>query len=127
MKSFQRTDRLGEFMQRELAQIIQLQMRDPRVSFVNVNKVAVTRDLSVAKVYVSTLGEEAENIAMVEVLNKAASFLRTVLAKKIQARIMPELRFVFDDTQLHGARIDKLLGELDIPDDAPTTPDDNEH
>ena len=127
MKSFQRTDRLGEFMQRELAQIIQLQMRDPRVSFVNVNKVAVTRDLSVAKVYVSTLGEEAENIAMVQVLNKAASFLRTVLAKKIQARIMPELRFVFDDTQLHGARIDKLLGELDIPDDDPITSENDDH
>lgn len=120
MKSFQRTDRLGQFIQRELAQIIQQKMRDPRVSFVNVNKVAVTRDLSVAKVYTSTLGEEAANREMVGVLNKAASYLRTELAKKLQTRIIPELRFVFDDTQLHGARIDKLLGELDFSEEEPS-------
>lgn len=115
--SFHRTDRLGEFIHRELAELIQHKMRDPRVSMVNVNKVRVTRDLSVATVYVSTLGDEAENKDMLAVLQKAASFLRTSLAPILKTRIIPELRFVYDDTQLRGAKIDKLLAELNIPDD----------
>lgn len=117
MKSFQRIDRIGELMHRELAQIIQLKMRDPRIGLVNVNKVKVARDLSIARVYVSTLGEEPDNLYMVEVLNKAGSFLRTELAKKIQVRVMPILRFIFDDTQLRGNRIDLLLNQIDVQDD----------
>ncbi len=117
MKSFQRIDRIGELMHRELAQIIQLKMRDPRIGLVNVNKVKVARDLSIARVYVSTLGEEPDNLHMVEVLNKAGSFLRTELAKKIQVRVMPILRFIFDDTQLRGNRIDLLLNQIDVQDD----------
>lgn len=124
MKSFQRTDRLGQLILREVATIIQLKMRDPRVHFVNVNTVKVTRDLSLAKVYVSTLGEEKESIEMVNVLNKAAGFLRTELAKKIQARLIPELRFIFDDTQLRGTRIDDILA---IPDIASLEPLQEDH
>jgi len=114
MKSFNRTDRLGQLIHRELAQIIQLKMRDPRVSFVNVNQVKVTRDLSLARVYVSTLGDKSENLDMAKVLNHAAGFLRSELAKIMKVRIMPELRFIFDDTALYGAHIDKILNELEV-------------
>jgi ribosome-binding factor A len=116
MKSFQRTDRLGQLILREIATIIQLKMRDPRVSFVNVNTVNVTRDLSLARIHVSTLGDERNNLDMVKVLNKAAGFLRTELAKKIEARLIPELRFIFDDTQLRGNRIDDILSIPEIAD-----------
>jgi len=114
MKSFNRTDSLGQLIHRELAQIIQLKMRDPRVSFVNVNQVKVTRDLSLARVYVSTLGDKSENLDMAKVLNHAAGFLRSELAKIMKVRIMPELRFIFDDTALYGAHIDKILNELEV-------------
>ena len=117
MKSYQRTDRLGELIHRELAEIIQHKMRDPRVELVNINKVKVTRDLSLARVYVSTLGDAAKNQEVVAVLNKAASYLRTVMAPAVTARIIPALRFIYDDTQLRGQRIDKLLSDLDISDE----------
>ena len=125
MKSFQRIDRISELMHRELAQIIQLKMRDPRIGLVNVNKVKVARDLSIARIYVSTLGEESDNLQMVTVLNKAGSFLRTELAKHIQVRVMPVLQFIFDDTQIRGNRIDQLLNQISIDDEpSPSEPED---
>lgn len=117
MKSFQRTDRLSQQVQRELADLIQHEMRDPRVVYAHLHKVRVTRDLSVARVYVSALGDEEENIRVVEVLNKAASFLRTMLAQRINIRFTPALRFIFDDTLLRSGRIDKILVDVELPEE----------
>ena len=117
MKSFKRTDRLGELIQRELSQLIKDKMSDPRLGVVTIVKVKVVRDLAYAKVYVSTLGDEKANEQLVTILSRAAGYLRTLLAQRVQIRSIPALRFIFDDSQLHGDRISKLLKDLPISDE----------
>ncbi len=119
MRSFKRTDRLDELIQRELSQLIKDKMNDPRLGLVTVVKVKVSRDLAYAKVYVSTLGDEKANEELVLVLSRAAGYLRTLLAQRIQIRSVPTLQFIFDDSQLHSNRISQLLKDLPISDESP--------
>lgn len=112
-KEFKRTSRVGDFLKQELAGLIQLEVRDPRVGMVSVTGVEVSRDLSHASVYVTVLGkdsaeEAAESIAA---LNHAAGFLRTQIAKISNARTTPKLRFVFDASIGRGARMSKLIDD----------------
>ncbi|MFT3930243.1 MAG: 30S ribosome-binding factor RbfA [Spongiibacteraceae bacterium] len=112
-KEFKRTSRVGDFLKQELAGLIQLEVRDPRVGMVSVTGVEVSRDLSHASVFVTVLGkdsaeEAAESIAA---LNHAAGFLRTQIAKISNARTTPKLRFVFDASIGRGARMSKLIDD----------------
>lgn len=108
-KTFSRTDRIGELIQRELAKIIPKEIRDPRVGLVSVAAVKVTRDLSYAKVYITRLGDPAEGKEAVKALNKASAFLRFHLAQQVQLRAMPQLQFVYDETILTGNALAALI------------------
>lgn len=111
-RDYARTDRVGQQIQKEVAMIIQREVKDPRLGMVTVNAVEITRDLAYAKVFVTffTLeGQSAEE--SVAILNEAASYIRTLLAKRIKARIMPELRFVFDKSMIEGVRMSNLVNE----------------
>lgn len=111
-REFSRTDRVGQEIQKEVAMIIQREVKDPRLGMVTVNAVEVTRDLAYAKVFVTflTIGEQTEE-ASIEVLNEASGFIRSILAKRIKARIMPELRFVFDKSMAEGVRMTSLVNK----------------
>ena len=116
-RDYARTDRVSQQIQKEVAMIIQREVKDPRLGMVTVNAVEVTRDLAYAKVFVTffTLeGQSAEE--SVAILNDAASYVRTLLAKRIKARIMPELRFVFDQSMIEGVRMTGLVNDA-IADD----------
>jgi ribosome-binding factor A len=113
MLAVSRDLKVADFIRDELARIIQLEMRDPRVgSFVSVNDVRVSRDLSYAEVYVSSLqaNSEAEQEALIEVLNKASGFFRSTLAKRHKMRTTPKPRFHYDLLVEEGPRIEKLIG-----------------
>ncbi len=112
-KEYSRTQRVADQLQRELAELIQLEMKDPRMGMVTVSHVDVSRDLSVANVYVSFLGlEEQEKIdESMQVLNKAAGFLRSQLARTIKLRFTPQLRFHFDNSLRRGAFLSSLIDE----------------
>ena len=110
-KEFHRADRVADAMRRELARLIQHEVRDPRVGMVNVNDVEVSRDLTVAKVYVTLVGEDDRSkidVSM-EALNKAAGFLRSQLAKEIQIRTIPRLQFRYDETSVRGQHLSALI------------------
>ncbi|MFC6632831.1 30S ribosome-binding factor RbfA [Microbulbifer taiwanensis] len=110
-REFHRADRVADAMRRELAQLIQQEVRDPRLGMVNVNDVEVSRDLAVAKVFVTFVGEDDRakiNISM-EVLNKAAGFLRSQLARAIQMRSIPRLQFRYDETSVRGQELSALI------------------
>ncbi|WP_226702052.1 30S ribosome-binding factor RbfA [Microbulbifer elongatus] len=110
-KEFHRADRVADAMRRELARLIQHEVRDPRVGMVNVNDVEVSRDLTTAKVFVTLVGEDDRNkidISM-EALNKAAGFLRSQLAKEIQIRTIPRLQFRYDETSVRGQHLSALI------------------
>jgi ribosome-binding factor A len=108
-KEFKRTDRLGELLQRELAVLIQKEIKDPRLGLVTVNAVQVTRDLAYAKVYVTFLVDDNQIPENLEILNNAASFLRTVLAKQIKVRTIPQLQFVYDASVREGSKLSSLI------------------
>ncbi len=111
-REFARTDRVSQEIQKEVAMIIQREVKDPRLGMVTVNAVEVTRDLAYAKVFVTFFTLEGQNVDQsVEILNEAASYIRTLLAKRIKARIMPELRFVYDKSMVEGVRMTTLVNK----------------
>ncbi len=109
-REFARTDRVSQEIQREVAMIIQREVKDPRLGMVTVNAVEVTRDLAYAKIFVTFFTLEGQNVDVsLEVLNEASSYIRTLLAKRIKARIMPELRFIYDSSMVDGVRMTTLV------------------
>jgi ribosome-binding factor A len=110
-KDFSRTLRVADQIQRSLAQLIQLEVSDPRVGLVNINDVEVSRDYAIARVFVTFVDREsqAECEQSVEALNKAAGFLRVHLAKSLNTRTTPRLQFVYDMSAIEGPKIDRLI------------------
>lgn len=105
--------RVADFVRDEMALIIQREMRDPRVGLVSINEVKVSRDLSYADVYVSTLtdSEEPERVELVEVLNKAAGYFRSELAKRHKMRTTPKMRFHYDSLAESAPRMESLIAQ----------------
>ncbi len=110
-REFSRTERVAEQLQRELALILQREIKDPRVGMPTVLAVEVTRDLQHAKVFVSFLGkDEPEEVAQaLKVLDKAEGFIRTTLAGRVRMRVMPQLHFVHDTSVLRGQAMSSLI------------------
>lgn len=113
VQEFDRSQRVADFLMRELAQLIQRSLRDPRIGMVSVNDVEVSRDLAHARVYVSFMeaasGQEAR--PLVDVLNRAAGFMRTEIARRSTMRTVPRLRFHYDASSGQGRRLSKLIEE----------------
>lgn len=107
-----RTGRVNEQIKKELSQLIQTEMKDPRIGFITVTGVEATNDLSQAKVYLSVLGDDEQKAGTLKALEKASGFLRSELGKRIRLRHVPELIFKFDESIAYGSHIEKLLGEI---------------
>jgi ribosome-binding factor A len=114
-----RTERLGEEFREILAEAIH-GLKDPRVGFVTVTGVKVSRDLRVAWVYYSVLGDDKAQAGTRAGLRSAGSFLRRELGRQIHLKVTPELRFERDALIESGERIDQLLGRA-LPEDADGT------
>jgi len=110
-KDFSRTRRVGEQIQRELAVLIQQEIKDPRLGMVTVSAVDVSRDLSVAKVFVTVLDEEHDMKQTLDVLERAAGFLRHCLGKSMSLRCVPTLKFIYDASVSHGNRLSSLIDD----------------
>ena len=95
-------------MQRELAQLIQQEVKDPRVGMVTVSAVEVSRDISHAGVYVSRL-DDGDMAATLTALEHAAGFLRREIGRRMSLRIVPQLKFVHDTSIEQGARLSDLI------------------
>ncbi len=109
--SKRRPEQVAETIRQVVAATLLGELRDPRVGFVTVTDVQVTRDLSVATVRVSVMGEENRAGAL-EGLESAAGFLRSKVSKALSTRIVPELRFELDRGWEHAARIERILSDL---------------
>jgi ribosome-binding factor A len=108
MKEFQRTDRLGTELRRELAELLREKVKDPRVGMVTVQEVRVSRDLSHAKIYFTCMGDDAKGTE--RLLNRQLSgFLRHELARRIRARTIPQLHFAYDESIERGEYLDDLI------------------
>lgn len=112
-RDFSRTDRVSQQIQKEVAVIIQRDIKDPRVGMATVSSVEVSKDLSFARVYVTLYNNDDQKAqAAVNVLNEACGFIRSLLGKRIRARIMPQLKFELDKSLTDGMRISNLVDEV---------------
>ena len=114
-REFKRTDRVGEQIQRELAWLLQREVKDPRVGLVTISEVRVSRDMSYADVYVTLLSTEELDEASpqvqqaLKVLQGAAGFLRGAVGRAMKLRTVPQLRFHFDAVAGQSRHLDALI------------------
>lgn len=108
-KNFSRTARVAEQIRRELAELIQLELKDPRIGMVTLTDVEVTPDYAHAKVFYTLLGDAAGIEAAQAGLTHAAGFLRSALHTRMRLRVTPQLQFVYDASVEHGARLSQLI------------------
>lgn len=117
-KSYLRTGRVAEQIQRELAELVQMEVKDPRVGLVTLTGVEVTQDYAHAKIYFTTM-KSAEQAAKAQAgLENAAGFLRSQLAHRMKLRIMPQLHFIYDTSVENGVRLSQLIDEAVAADKA---------
>lgn len=119
-REFKRSDRVAQELQKEVAVILQREVKDPRIGMVTVSDVEVTKDLAYAKVFVTFLfdhDDEAIEQGM-KALEKAAPYIRTLLGKAMRLRIVPELRFMYDRSLVEGMRMSNLVTNVVRQDEA---------
>lgn len=116
-----RIERLNEQFRREISDILQFGVKDPRIGHVTVTEARVAPDLSFARVYVRPSGDQEERDAAFEGLEAAAPFIRRELSKRLEVRTVPAIRFEADLALDHAMHIEKLLREVGpmAPQDAP--------
>lgn len=110
-----RIARIADQIQRELAELIRDELRDPRVHFVTLTGVELSRDQSHAKVFFTVLGTAEQARACGEGLSRSAGFLRAGLSHRLTTRKVPELHFVFDESVERGVRLSRLIDEAIAP------------
>ncbi len=110
-KDFARGRRVGEQIQRELAEIVRLEMKDPRIGLITFTGVEVTPDLAHAKVYFTLLGDADKQAEVRAALQHGAGFLRSQLAQRLKLRTMPQLHFQYDESVERGMRLSRLIDE----------------
>ena len=109
-RDFTRSERVAGQLRRDLAKLIQQEIKDPEVGFISLSDVEVTRDLSHAKIYITVFDPEKADTS-IKALCRAAAFLRRRLGKELRLRHVPELHFVHDDSVEKGSHIDELIAK----------------
>ncbi|MDF2882461.1 MAG: ribosome-binding factor [Clostridiaceae bacterium] len=108
-----RSGRINEEMKKEISNIIQNEIRDPRLSaMISVTKVDVTKDLRYAKVYVSIFGKDEEKQESISALKNSSSFIRREIGHRINLRYTPEIIIELDNSIEHGMHIDEILNSI---------------
>jgi ribosome-binding factor A len=106
-----RSRRVADEIQRDLAQILRTEVKDPRIGIVTVTYVDVTADMAHAKVHFTHLAGKEHAAEAVAALSRSAGFLRSALAKRLSLYSVPQLAFVYDDSIESGMRLSKLIDE----------------
>lgn len=110
--SRQRPERVQEAIRQEISNIVQHQIKDPRLGFITITKVDLTKDLRYAKVYFSVLGEDKDKLLALKGLNSAKGYIKGLIADRIKLRYMPEIEFKIDDSLEHRNKIYDILNKL---------------
>ena len=110
-KDYSRSSRVAEQIRRELADLIRLELKDPRVNLVTLTDVEVTPDYAHAKVFFTTLAGAEHLAELTAGLKRASGFLRRELGRRIRIHTLPELHFVYDESVERGTRLSHLIDE----------------
>lgn len=106
-----RPERVAEQLRVDVADILQRELKDPRLGLVTCTRVDITNDLRRAKLYVSVLGEQSEKEGSMDALRSATGFVRRSLSRRLGLRASPEIVFVFDPSVEYGIRLEGLIEE----------------
>jgi ribosome-binding factor A len=120
-KESSRGRKIGDLIQREVAVLVQREIKDPRIGMVTINEATVSRDLAFSDIYFTVLPSENTKIVE-EVLNEASGFLRSQLSKVLSTRTTPKLRFHYDNTIESGARMNKAINKALSQDESQRDP-----
>lgn len=104
-------ERINHMIMEEISKILMLEVKDEDIKFVTVTDCDTSTDLSYCKVYVTVLEQEKKDETL-KALNNASSFIRGELAKRIEIRHIPELKFIYDESIFYGEKIDKIIDEI---------------
>ena len=104
-----RQEKVNEFLRSEISEIMLREIKDPRLGFVTITEVDVTKDLRHANVYVSVMGDDEQKKASLAILQRAAGFMRGLIGRHAHLKVIPELLFRLDTAMERGARIFELL------------------
>ena len=107
-----RPDRIGDQIRTEISDLLFREVHDPGIGFVTITRVQVTADLQIARVYYTTMADQAARTDTAKALKRATPFLRHQLAGRLSLRRMPEIEFRFDQSVEQHDRIEKLLHEI---------------
>ena len=107
-----RMDRINQAIKEEISNIVQREVKDPRLGFVTITQTEVSRDLQHARIYFSVLGEKEKVDAAQEGLDSARGFIRKLIGQRVRMRFTPEIEFVFDRSIEYGIRIEEALAEI---------------
>jgi len=111
--SSHRPDRVGDQIRQELSELLTRgQVHDPGIGFITLTRVKVSPDLQQARVYYTTLGDEAARRETAKALQRATAFFRRHISSRLQLRRVPELQFQFDESIAHQDRVEQILREL---------------
>jgi ribosome-binding factor A len=114
-----RSQRIADRVREELSEMMIQEVQDPRLEGIFITDVSVDRELAFADVYVSTLEGAERSAEVIDGLQHAGGYLRTKLARRVELRTMPQLRFHWDPTPEHADQIERLLKDINIsPDQA---------
>ncbi|HEY6898764.1 MAG TPA: 30S ribosome-binding factor RbfA [Rhodocyclaceae bacterium] len=123
-RGFSRSDRVVEQIRRELAELIRLELKDPRVGMVSLTAVEITPDYAHAKIFYTSLADAAQRAEIERGLKRSAGFLRRELGKRVRIHHTPELHFVYDASVERGTELSRLIDEAvrsDNRDDSDST------
>ena len=104
-------ERINHMIMEEVSKILMLEVKDERFKFVTVTDCDTSNDLSYSKIYVTVLDQEKKDETL-KALNNASSFIRGELAKRIEIRHIPELKFLYDESVSYGEHIDKIIDKI---------------
>jgi len=108
-REFSRNQRMGSLILRTLNELLHFELNDPSLQDINLTSIDLSRDLSIAKIYFSSIQFDKDIRAQKDGLNRANGFLRTKLARSIKVRHVPELRFFYDDSVNKAIEITRLI------------------
>jgi|SRR5688500_9616466 len=108
-----RPDRVGDQIRQELSELLSRgAVHDPGIGFITLTRVKVSPDLQLARVYYTTLGDDAARKQTAKALERATGFLRRHLGERVRLRRVPELQFQFDESVAHQDRVEQILRDL---------------
>jgi len=111
MLPYKRSQRVGDLLRQEIADIIMRKVKDPRIGFVTVTGVDLTDDLKIARVFISCLDDKEKEVTL-EILNSAKNFIRSEVGKRVRIKVLPSVEFRIDESLGYGDKIDRLLREI---------------